>query len=98
MKEGTHYRTMNNLRVRCRSCGKELTSTSKVQCCGCQNQMMIVDDKVGAIDLDQVVMLNSYKNNKQNILTDQDLAYQEQRRGGLIFAIIGFVLIYYIKN
>ena len=42
--------------------------------------MMIVDDKVGAIDLDQVVMLNSYKNNKQNILTDQDLAYQEQRR------------------
>ena len=72
---------MDNIRVRCRSCGKELTSTSKVQCCGCPNQMMIVDDKIGAVDLDQVVMLNSNQpKNKRGVLTQQDIEWQEQRR------------------
>jgi len=80
VKEGTHYRTMDNVRVRCRSCGKELTSTSKVQCCGCPNQMMIVDNKIGAVDLDQVVMLNSYSGKKGNVLSSEDVQWQEQRR------------------
>ena len=71
---------MDRIKVRCRSCGKELTSTSKVQCCGCPNQMMIVDNKIGAVDLDQVVMLNSYSSKKEHVLSEQDLAYQEQRR------------------
>ena len=72
---------MDRIKVRCRSCGKELTSTSKVQCCGCPNQMMIVDDKVGAVDLDQVVMLNSNQpKNKRGVLTQQDIEWQEQRR------------------
>ena len=72
---------MDRIKVRCRSCGKELTSTSKVQCCGCPNQMMIVDDKVGAVDLDQVVMLNSNQpKGKKGVLTQQDIEWQEQRR------------------
>ncbi len=72
---------MDRIKVRCRSCGKELTSTSKVQCCGCPNQMMIVDDKIGAVDLDQVVMLNSNQpKNKRGVLTQQDIEWQEQRR------------------
>lgn len=72
---------MDRIKVRCRSCGKELTSTSKVQCCGCPNQMMIVDDKIGAVDLSEVVMLNSYKSqNKKSVLTQQDIQWQEQRR------------------
>ena len=72
---------MDNIKIRCRSCGKELTSTSKVQCCGCPNQMMIVDTKIGAVDLDQVVMLNSNQpKNKRGVLTQQDIEWQEQRR------------------
>tara|TARA_B100002019_G_scaffold249901_1_gene229489 strand:- start:108 stop:362 length:255 start_codon:yes stop_codon:yes gene_type:complete len=72
---------MDNIKIRCRSCGKELTSTSKVQCCGCPNQMMIVDNKIGAVDLDQVVMLNSNQpKNKRGVLTQQDIEWQEQRR------------------
>ena len=62
-------------------CNRELTSTSKVQFCGCPNQMKVVDDTVGAIDLDQVVLVNHEKNIKYNgILTDDDLKYQEDRR------------------
>ena len=43
--------------------------------------MMIVDDKIGAVDLDQVVMLNSNQpKNKRGVLTQQDIECQEQRR------------------
>ena len=62
-------------------CNRELTSTSKVQFCGCPNQMKVVDDTVGAIDLDQVVLVKHEKNIKYNgILTPDDLKYQEERR------------------
>tara|TARA_A100001035_G_scaffold69774_1_gene53376 strand:+ start:156 stop:323 length:168 start_codon:yes stop_codon:yes gene_type:complete len=43
--------------------------------------MSVVDDVVGAIDLDQVVLINHEKNIKYNgILSDSDLKYQEERR------------------
>ena len=62
-------------------CNRELTSTSKVQFCGCPNQMKVVDDTVGAIDLDQVVLVKHEKNIKYNgILSESDLKYQEERR------------------
>lgn len=66
--------------VRCKQCGTELTSSSKVQFCGCPNQMRVVDDKVGAIDLDEVVMVKSIQQKKTNKLSAEDLAYQEARR------------------
>ena len=69
------------LSARCKSCNKELHSTSKIQFCGCPNQMMVVEDKVGAKDLSKVLLTNSEKNIKNNrILTDADLKYQEARR------------------
>ena len=69
------------LSARCKVCNKELTSTSKVQCCGCPNMMRVVDDTVGAIDLSEVILLNHEKNIKyQGILTQSDLKYQEERR------------------
>ena len=69
------------LSARCRMCGNELTSTSKVQFCGCPNQMKVVDDTVGAIDLSQVVLTNHENNIKYHgILTPDDLKYQEERR------------------
>ena len=69
------------LTARCKVCNKELTSTSKVQFCGCPNQMRVVDDHVGANDLSQVVLTNHEKSIKYNgILTQSDLQYQEDRR------------------
>ena len=67
--------------VRCKNCNVELTSTSKVQCCGCDNKMMIVDDKIGAVNLDLVEIVNtSYKKGNKNVLSNEDLQYQESRR------------------
>ena len=66
--------------VRCKQCGTELTSSGKVQFCGCLNQMRVVDDKVGAIDLNKVVMVKSTQQKKTNKLSAEDLAYQEARR------------------
>ncbi len=37
-------------------------------------------DKISAVDLSSVLMLNSYKTKKENVLTSEDLSYQEQRR------------------
>ena len=69
------------LSARCKVCNKELTSTSKVQCCGCPNMMKVIDDTVGAIDLSEVILLNHEKKIKyQGILTQADLKYQEERR------------------
>ena len=43
--------------------------------------MRVVDDTVGAIDLDQVVLVNHEKNIKYNgIPSESDLKYQEDRR------------------
>ena len=67
--------------VRCKQCNKELTSKPKVQSCGCPNQMRIIDDKIGAIDLNQVVMVKSNKETKQKgVLSSSDLSFQEERR------------------
>ncbi len=43
--------------------------------------MRIVDNHVGAVDLDQVVLTKSKDNIKNHgILTENDLKYQEDRR------------------
>ena len=69
------------LTARCKVCNKELTSTSKFQSCGCPNQMRVVDDHVGAIDLSQVVLTKHKESIKyKGILTEHDLKYQEERR------------------
>ena len=67
--------------ARCKICSKELISNSKVQFCGCSNQMRIVDDHVAAVDLEQVVLTKSKDIVKNHgILTENDLKYQEARR------------------
>ena len=66
--------------VICCKCNKE-HSTSKIQYCGCPNQMYVVDDKVGDNDLDKVVLLNSIDSvRKTGVLSNTDLEYQESRR------------------
>jgi len=66
--------------VRCKDCNKEITSTNKTQVCGCQNMMTVKGDSVTAVDLSRVVMINSTKKEQKNVLTSQDLAFQEARR------------------
>ena len=67
--------------VRCKVCNRELRSTSKVQCCGCPNMMKVVDDTVGAMDLSQVVIVEGVRENKKNeVLSKEDRAWQENRR------------------
>jgi len=68
-------------KVRCKSCGKELISTTKIQSCGCPNMMKVVDDKIAAVDLNQVIMISHNKsNNKSNVLTQEDIMWQEERK------------------
>ena len=58
-----------------------MSHPTKVQCCGCQNMATIRGDRISAVDLSHVVMLNSLKEvQKTNVLSSQDLAYQEARR------------------
>ena len=67
--------------VRCKECRKELTSTSKVQFCGCPNQMRVVDDKIGAIDLGKIVMVTNNQERKiDSHFSNEELLYQENRR------------------
>ncbi len=72
---------MEQIRVRCRSCGKEIEGQpGRTVSCGCPNMTTIRKDKISAIDLIKVVMLNSYTSKKENVLTQEDVQWQEQRR------------------
>lgn len=67
--------------VRCKVCNKEITSNTKTQVCGCPNMMTVRNDSVTAVDLSKVVMLNSSKKEqKKNVLSSEDIQWQEQRR------------------
>ena len=73
---------MDNIKVRCRSCRMELEGhPGKTVSCGCPNMTTIREDKISAVDLSQVVMINSYQpKDKKGVLTHQDIQWQEQRR------------------
>ena len=70
------------LSVRCRLCGKELVAHQiKTRCCGCPNMTTVTADKITALDLSEVLLLNSEKIvKKQPMLSNADLKYQEDRR------------------
>ena len=73
---------MENIKIRCRSCGKELEGhPSKTVSCGCPNMATIRGDKISAVDLSNVVMINSYQpKNKKEVLSTEDILWQEQRK------------------
>jgi len=67
--------------IRCKECRKELTNSSKIQFCGCPNQMSIVNNKISAKDLDKVVMVtNNVERKLDSHFSTQELLYQEERR------------------
>ena len=73
---------MTNLKVQCLVCGKELQGNSgKTHSCGCPNMMTVRGDVVSAVDMSDVIMLNSHTPKaKKDGLTQQDLDWQEARR------------------
>lgn len=68
--------------VRCKVCGTELSSHPvKTKSCGCANMTTVKGDTITALDLSKVVMTSSDKqSNTSNLLTKEDLAFQEERR------------------
>jgi hypothetical protein len=73
---------MENIRIRCRSCNKELEGhPTKTVTCGCPNMATIRGGVISAVDLSNVVMLNSLgTKQKSGVLTQEDIAWQEARR------------------
>jgi hypothetical protein len=70
------------LSIRCKDCNKELIGhPTKTVSCGCSNMATIRGDKISAVDLSRIVMLNSnVKEQKSNVLSPQDIMWQEERR------------------
>ena len=68
--------------IRCKDCNKELMGhPTKTVSCGCSNMATIRGDRISALDLSRVVMLNSLTaKEKNNVLTNEDIAWQESRR------------------
>ena len=67
--------------VRCKECGKEISSVSgRTKSCGCPNMTTVTGDVVSAIDLTRTIMVRSNKVEEKPALTTEDLAYQEKRR------------------
>ena len=67
--------------VRCKECKTGLTSNSKLQFCGCPNQMSLLENKVGAKDFDKVVMItNDVERKIDSHFSKEELLYQEERR------------------
>ena len=68
--------------VQCQDCRKEITShPSRSQSCGCPNMMTVKGDTVTAVDLGNVVMVQSNsKREESTALSPSELAWQEERR------------------
>jgi hypothetical protein len=71
------------LKIRCKSCNKELESHPvQTKCCGCENMTTVRGDNISAINLNLVEIVSSGYNKKSTnaVLTNQDLAFQEARK------------------
>ncbi len=70
------------LSIRCKECHKEVIGhRTQARSCGCPNMATIQGDKITAIDLSKVVMLNSGKDKQTKThLSSEDLAFQEARK------------------
>ena len=68
--------------IRCKDCNKEITGhPTKTVTCGCPNMATICGDKISAVDLSRIVMLNSVSSKKKSsVLSNEDIMWQEERR------------------
>ena len=71
---------MEPIRVRCRVCSNEVKARAgKSVCCGCSNMTTIKGDVISAVDLSQVIMLNTYSVNENSGLSNEQLEWQKAR-------------------
>ena len=71
---------MEPIRVRCRPCGKEVKACAgKTATCGCANMTSIKGNVISAVDLSQVIMLNTYSVKEDSGLSNEQLEWQEAR-------------------
>ena len=68
--------------VQCKDCRKEISShPSQARSCGCPTITTVKGASVTAVDLGSVVMKQSSNGKKEdNVLSPQDLSFQEERR------------------
>jgi len=67
--------------VRCKKCNKEITGELRPRSCGCPNMMTVTEDKVTAVDINDVIMVRSTgRSTSKDVLSNSDLMYQEERR------------------
>jgi hypothetical protein len=53
----------------------------KTKCCGCDNLTTVTGEKISALDLTLVELIDSdYKKDVKSVFSREDLAYQEARR------------------
>ena len=67
------------LKVRCKQCGVELTSTHKTQACGCSNQMELIESKISAVDLSQVMIVKMWVEDDKTSFSSSDIEWQKKR-------------------
>ena len=68
------------LKVRCKQCGVELTSTNKTQACGCSNQMELIESKISAVDLSQVMIVKMWVDeDDKTSFSSSDIEWQKKR-------------------
>ena len=61
-----------NLKVQCLCCSVELTSTTKVQTCGCPNMMTVQNDTVSAKDISQVKLLEKMYTSEEDVFIEEE--------------------------
>ena len=74
---------MEPIRVRCRSCGKEVSAqTGKTASCGCPNMVTVSGDTISANDMSKVIMLSPSREEqvRKTLFSKEDLEYQESRK------------------
>ena len=70
------------LKIRCKNCNTILEAhPTQTKCCGCDNLTTIKGETITAIDLTKVVIeSNILKKENKNVLSREDLAFQESRK------------------
>jgi hypothetical protein len=70
------------LKIRCKQCNTEVVARpGQSKSCGCPNMATIKEDKISAVDLSKIVMLNSpAQKESTKVLTNEDIMWQEARR------------------
>lgn len=68
--------------IRCKCCNKEVHGTSgKAKSCGCPNLATVRDDKISAVDLNDVIIISSPVQKKyDSIFSTLEMAEIEARR------------------